>query len=54
MCELAMCNLLDVDIELCRLLLIEVEIMRFLVLPKPVLLKLHGFVNCWIALKFEL
>ena len=36
LCELAMCDLLDVDIELYGLLLTKVEIMRFQVLLKPV------------------
>ena len=40
MCELAMCDLLDVDVELCGVLLTYVEIMRFQVLPKPLLVKL--------------
>ena len=39
LCELSMCDLLDVNVELCGVLLTLVEIMRFKVLPKSVQVK---------------
>ena len=39
LCELVICDLLDMDVELCRVLLTWVKIMRFQALPKFVLVK---------------
>ena len=42
LCELVMCDMLDVDVELCGVLLPRVEIMRFQVLLKLVPVKLRS------------